>query len=175
MYIKEVEIHNFKILSDAKMDFGNNLCLMIGRNNTGKTSFLVLFEKFLNDLSFDFNDFSVKQRDKILHFDRDTDEAELAIQLILSIQYEDKDDLCNISEFILDLDPNKNDVYLLFECRIKKDKLLDALQNTGQITKEKFIKKHLSDYLEKCVYTFADHTDIMRENRHRLIKKNSRM
>lgn len=172
MYIKEVEIHNFRILSDAKMDFVNNLCLMIGRNNTGKTSFLVLFEKFLNDLSFDFNDFSVKQRDKILHFDRDTDEAELAIQLILSIQYEDKDDLCNISEFILDLDPNKNDVYLLFECGIKKDKLLDALQNTGQITKEKFIKKHLSDYLEKCVYTFADHTDIMRENRHRLIKKN---
>lgn len=172
MYIKAIEIHNFRILSDVKMEFGNNLCLMIGRNNTGKTSFLVLFEKFLNNLSFDFNDFSVKQRDKILHFDQYTDEAELAIQLILSIQYENKDDLCNISEFILDLDPNKNDVCLLFECGIKKDKLLEGLQNAGKITKEKFIKKHLSDYLEKCVYTFADYTDILKENRHRLLKKN---
>lgn len=121
MYIKDISIRNFRILSESNMDFGNNLCLMIGRNNTGKTSFMVLFEKFLSELSFDFNDFSVKQRERILRFDSSTDETELAIQLILSIQYEDSDDLCNISEFIVDLDPSRKDVHLLFECQIKKD------------------------------------------------------
>ena len=138
MYIKDISIRNFRILSESNMDFGNNLCLMIGRNNTGKTSFMVLFEKFLSELSFDFNDFSVKQREKILRFDSNTDETELSIQLILSIQYEDSDDLCNISEFIVDLDPSRKDVHLLFECQIKKDKLLEDLQNAGKITKEKF-------------------------------------
>lgn len=171
MYIKDISIRNFRILSEAKMDFGNNLCLMIGRNNTGKTSFMVLFEKFLSELSFDFNDFSVKQREKLLRFDSSTDEIELAIQLVLSIQYEDSDDLCNISEFIVDLDPSRKDVYLLFECQIKKEKLLEDLQNAGEITKEKFIRKYLTDYLEKCVYTFDDPSDMQKENRHRLIKK----
>lgn len=94
MFIEEISIRNFRLLSDAKMDFGNNLCLLIGRNNTGKTSFLMLFEKFLNELSFDFNDFSLKQRQNILNIDQKTDETKLAIQLILKIQYEDTDDLC---------------------------------------------------------------------------------
>ena len=171
MYINEISIRNFRILSESKMDFGSNLCLMIGRNNTGKTSFMVLFEKFLSELSFDFNDFSVKQREKILKIDSHTDETELAIQLILNIQYEDDDDLCNISEFIVDLDPSRKDVHLLFECGIKKDKLLEDFQNAGKITKEKFIKKYLPNYLEKCVYTFDDPSDMQKENRNRLIKK----
>ena len=47
MYIKEISIRNFRILSNATMNPGKNLCLLIGRNNTGKTSFMVLFEKFL--------------------------------------------------------------------------------------------------------------------------------
>jgi predicted ATP-dependent endonuclease of OLD family len=144
---------------------------MIGRNNTGKTSFMVLFDKFMKGLSFDFNDFSVKQREKILKIDSETDETELAIQLILNIQYEDSDDLCNISEFIVDLDPSQKQVYLLFECGIKKDKLLEALQNAGKISKEKFIKKYLSDYLEKNVYTFGNPSDTKKGNRDRLIKK----
>lgn len=171
MYIKEISIRNFRILSETKMDFCDKLCLMIGKNNTGKTSFMVLFEKFLNNVKFDFNDFPVKQRKKILNLDQNTDEVELAIQLILNIQYEDADDLCNISEFIVDLDPSKKDVYILFECIINKDKLLEAIQNAGQITQERFIKKYLADYLETKVYTFSNLEDIKKENRERLIKK----
>ena len=63
-------------------DFNQDLCLMIGRNNTGKTSFMVLFEKFLHKLGFDFNDFSVGLRKDILEIDKDTDVSKLAIQLI---------------------------------------------------------------------------------------------
>lgn len=171
MFIEEISIRNFRLLSDAKMDFGNNLCLLIGRNNTGKTSFLMLFEKFLNELSFDFNDFSLKQRQNILNIDQKTDETKLAIQLILKIQYEDTDDLCNISEFIVDLDPSRKDVHLLFECGIKKEKLLEDIQSAGKITKEKYIQKYLPNYLEKCVYVFYEPSDMQKENRHRLIKK----
>ena len=172
MHIEEVTIRNFRILSETKMNINDKLCLMIGRNNTGKTSFMILFEKFLNgNGKFDFNDFSLKQRKKILNFNKDTDEVELAIQLILNIQYEDTDDLCNISEFIVDLDPVKKDVYILFECIISKDKLLEAIQNATQMTQEKFIKKYLSEYLDIRVFTFNNIEDLKKENRDRLIKK----
>ena len=139
MYIKEISIRNFRILSNATMNPGKNLCLLIGRNNTGKTSFMVLFEKFLKQQSFEFNDFSISVRDQLLGFNKDTDEVQLAIQLILTIQYEDTDDLCNLSEFIMDLEPSKKDVHLLFECLIRKDKLLEGIQNAGTVSKEKFI------------------------------------
>lgn len=66
MRIKEIIIRNFRILANTRLNLSNDLCLMIGRNNTGKTSFMVLFEKFLNDQSFDFNDFSIIQREKLL-------------------------------------------------------------------------------------------------------------
>lgn len=150
---------------------GKNLCLMIGRNNTGKTSFMVLFEKFLKQLSFDFNDFSISARNKILCFDSNTDETSLAIQLILTIQYTDTDNLCNLSEFIMDLDPNRKDVHLLFECSIKKQKLLEGIQNAGSIPKEKFIQKNISQYLERKIYTFNNFDDLKPQNRNRLVKK----
>ncbi len=172
MNIKEIVIRNFRILSNTKMGFGNDICLMIGRNNTGKTSLMVLFEKFLGQQSFDYNDFSVRQRSKILNIDEKTDEAELAIQLILKIQYEETDDLCNISEFIVDLEPNRKDVNLLFECAIRKGELLEGIQNAGKISKEKYVKKYLHQYLEKRLYTFDNWDDLKSENRYRLIKKN---
>ena len=171
MYIKEIHINNFRILSKTNMDFKNDLCLMIGRNNTGKTSFMVLFEKFLTKPSFDFDDFSIEKREKILKFNKGTDETELAIQLILQIHYEETDDLCNISEFIVDLDPGRRDVYILFESMINKEKLLESIGNAGKISQDKFIRKYLADYMEARVYTFDSLEDLKRENRYRLIKK----
>ena len=172
MHIKEIAVRNFRILSNSKMDFDNEMCLLIGRNNTGKTSLMVLFEKFFGQLGFDFNDFSITQRRKILKFNEKTEETEMAIQLILNIEYEEEDDLCNVSEFIVDLEPDRKDVNLLFECAIKKEELLEGLQNAGKIAKEKYIKKYLYEYLEKRLYTFDSLNDLKTENRYRLIKKN---
>lgn len=172
MRIKEIAVRNFRILSNSKMDFDNEMCLLIGRNNTGKTSLMVLFEKFFGQLGFDFNDFSITQRRKILKFNEKTEETEMAIQLILNIEYEEDDDLCNVSEFIVDLEPDRKDVNLLFECAIKKEELLEGIQNAGKIAKEKYIKKYLHEYLEKRLYTFDSLDDLKTENRYRLIKKN---
>lgn len=37
---------------------------------------------------------------QILKFNEKTEETEMAIQLILNIEYEEEDDLCNVSEFM---------------------------------------------------------------------------
>lgn len=171
MYVNKIHVRNFRILSQSTLDFEDKLCLMIGRNNSGKTSFFVLFEKFMNGLSFDFNDFSLCKRQLLLDLDENSDVTEFSIQLIINIKYEESDDLCHLSEFIMDLDPARRDVNLLFECSVKKEKLLEAISFASDMSQKKFIKKYLGDYLEKCVYILDTLDDLKPQNRHRLIKK----
>ena len=49
MRITKIQAKNFRILQNSIMDFDRDLCLLLGRNNTGKTSFMVLIEKFLKN------------------------------------------------------------------------------------------------------------------------------
>ena len=171
MFINKAYIRNFRMLSDSVLDLKKGLSLMIGRNNTGKTSFMVLFEKFFKQDGFDFNDFSINLRDKLISIDSSTDETELAIQLLLNIRYEQDDNLCNLSEFIIDLEPERMDVNILFECSININKLLEGLKISKNLSKEKFVTKYIGEYLEKKVYTFDAYDDLKKENRHRLIEK----
>ena len=59
MYIDKIIVHNFRLLQSSTLDFHDPLCLLLGRNNSGKTSFLVVVEKFLKGGTFDINDFSL--------------------------------------------------------------------------------------------------------------------
>lgn len=171
MYIDKITVHNFRLLQDSTLDFHDPLCLLLGRNNTGKTSFLVIVEKFLKGGTFDINDFSLGIRKELLSTEESTDTSKLAIQLILKIKYAPTDDLCNLSEFILDLDPNKNDVNILFECALDKARLLEGLKSKGSLTAEKFISKYITQYLRKSIYTFEQDDDLLPENRYKLIEK----
>lgn len=171
MYIRQVCVDNFRLLKNTTMDVRDELCLVLGRNNTGKTSFLVLLEKFYNNHSFDFNDFSVSLREKILNIDSTTDVVELSIKLVLKICYEENDNLSNLSEFIMDLSPESKDINILFECSINTPKLLKSLNDNPKIEKRKFIKKYISNYLDKGIYIFENDNDLKAQNRHRLIRK----
>ena len=81
-------------------------------------------------------------RNKILNFKEDTDEIEFAIRLIIDIQYDEKDSLENISDFILDLDPDIKTAKILFECSIRKTKFLESDGFEFQIYKSFFKKKN---------------------------------
>ena len=131
----------------------------------------MLFDKFFrNDtVKFNYNDFSLNLREKILSIDENTDANELSIKMMFEIQYTKDDSLENISEFILDLDPEKNSVKILFECAINKKKLLKELLTIQD--KNRFIIKNISDYLETDIYVFEEYSDIETANRSRLIKK----
>ncbi len=171
MRITKIAVRNFRILQNSVLDFDRDLCLLLGRNNTGKTSFMVLIEKFLKNGDFNFNDFSVNLRSKLFAFNDTTDVNELAIQLIMSIEYNEDDDLCHLSEFILDLDPECKTVNLLFECSIRKDKMLEGIKTKGTMSIEKYVTNHIKDFLQNKVYTFNREEDLLTENRHKLIEK----
>ncbi|UMQ41840.1 ATP-dependent endonuclease [Chryseobacterium sp. Y16C] len=177
MYISKIRIKNFRLLKDTTFLLNENekqeLSLLIGRNNSGKTSFIMLFDKFYRNESFKFNfyDFSTSLRDKIFKIDENTVIEDLSIQMILEIKYDIKDSLENISDFILDLDPDVNIVKILFECSIDKDRLVKDLQQVKKY-KEKFIEKNLPDYLiSKNIYVFENEADLEVQNRGNLVKK----
>lgn len=176
MHISNIRIQNFRLLKDTKLDLddesNNELSLLIGKNNSGKTSFIVLFEKFLKSKKFYYDDFPLSLRDDILQLSQQTDEYSIAIRLSLSIKYGEEDNLKNLSEFIVDLDPKCNTVRISFEATINKAKLLKDL---GDVTKRKyeFIKKNLSDYIQIGYYIFNEYSDFEPKHRSNLIPKDA--
>lgn len=111
-------------------------------------------------------------RGDILKISQQTDEFSLAIRLSLCIKYGEEDNLQNLSEFIVDLDPKCNTARISFEATINKSKLLKAL---GDVTKRKdeFIKKNLSDYIQINHYIFNEHSDFELKHRSNLILKDA--
>lgn len=62
MKINKIHISNFRILKDFKLDIEEELSLVIGKNNSGKTSILTILDKFLNQPNkgrFVFEDFNL--------------------------------------------------------------------------------------------------------------------
>jgi len=123
MKIVKLKAKNFRLLKNLELDLENELSLVIGKNNCGKTSLLSLLDKFLvtrpSQNSFQFNDFNLDLQNEIStrilsgSYTRD-----LNISLKLYIQYEGSDSLKNIHKLILDLNPANNILLLSFEYKI---------------------------------------------------------
>lgn len=45
MKIKEIIVENFRLLKEFRLELEDDLSLLIGKNNVGKTSLLVVLEK----------------------------------------------------------------------------------------------------------------------------------
>ncbi len=176
MYISKVRIKNFRLLRDSTLDLRKNLSLLVGKNNTGKTSLLVLFEKFFQPKSFHYNDFPLALREEIHILNKDTDIDDLSIRMVLEIQYDENDNLENLSEFILDLDPEIKTVKILFECRIEKERLLKIISGIEGDERKEIIIKNFDRHLKSRIYVFDDsehkgEDDFFKVNRHKFIEK----
>lgn len=62
MKITKVEINHFRALEDFVLSIEEDLSVIIGKNNTGKTSLLSILDRFLGESksSFEFHDFNKK-------------------------------------------------------------------------------------------------------------------
>lgn len=173
MKITKIKIKNFRLLKNFSLDLEDNLSLIIGKNNTGKTSFLNILQKFFNSTkslkSFNFEDFSLDIQkqigDKIIEPKNIPEENYIPfnLQLKISIEYENtnEENLKNLSKFILDLDPKKKEVLLSFEYLLdfknfrklqldfKNFRKLqnDPLENTSLQTLD-FLRKNHTSYFD---------------------------
>ncbi|MEP3296791.1 MAG: ATP-dependent endonuclease [Pseudoruegeria sp.] len=123
MKISKVEIRNFRLLKDVRLDLENDLSLVIGKNNCGKTSLLLLLERFLGKgtSTFAYEDLNLDVGRALAEW-LTSDGAEhnrpkqVKIQMLLFITYDKSDDLSAVGDTILmDLDPNNSTIVLSFE------------------------------------------------------------
>lgn len=124
MNIVKIKVQNYRLLKDFDLDIEKNLSLVIGKNNSGKTSLLSILNRFIGDGAtkndFSFDDFNIDFKNELK---KNLDGVEipeedfpfLGISLKLFIQYDDIDDLTNISTIMMDLNPDNNMVVLGFE------------------------------------------------------------
>src|SRR6185437_12649171 len=124
MKIFKIQIQNYRLLKDFKIDLKNELSLVIGKNNTGKTSILSALDKFLNQSErnkFSSDDFNIVFKNELKTLitapttANENDYVPRQFSLKLFIEYNERDNLANISRVMMDLDPDNNTVVLGFE------------------------------------------------------------
>ncbi|WP_282856208.1 ATP-dependent nuclease [Pseudoclavibacter helvolus] len=179
MKISKVSVDGYRLLNGFEMDLRDDLSLVIGKNNTGKTSLLNILSAYLSASQprFAFEDFSVaKQREllSILASDHLSIPASLpTISLTLTIRYDENDNLRNLSKLMVDLSPSARTVNLRFTSMISADQLerlhADIHANLAAVAKalgtdlesdqkqdevQRFLSKKLKKYFVRQVVSF---------------------
>ncbi|MDH4120537.1 MAG: ATP-dependent endonuclease [Deltaproteobacteria bacterium] len=156
MNIKRVDVRNFRLLKDVSILLEPKTTVIVGRNNSGKTSLTELFRRLLVDQkpSFRLEDFSLAAHDgfwtaaKLLSAGSALDEVRKVLPVIevkLTIGYEKEAiDLGPLSPCIIDLDPNCCET-LIVVCFAPEDGkinalLADELKGVGDQHKQAFFR-----------------------------------
>ncbi|WP_346893816.1 AAA family ATPase [Clostridium sp. UBA871] len=128
MKITSIQVKNFRLLKDLKLDLEEILSIVIGKNNCGKTSLLSALNRFIGDKSssnnFTYDDFNVEFKKELYSCIEGKDKVwgkYEGISLLIFIEYNDKDSLANISNLMLDLNPDNKKVVLKFEYSLDGD------------------------------------------------------
>lgn len=147
MKISKIEVHNFRLLKNLSLDLEDDLSLVIGKNNSGKTSLLSAMEKFINNNDKSrivFDDFNVELRQKLCNILNGSEPvlsedaySPMGMQLRLFLTYNEQDNLGQVGNLIMSLDPNDNSIVLSFEYLIGRNNLI-AMKDDYSNVKQKY-------------------------------------
>ncbi|SHE78476.1 AAA family ATPase [Chryseobacterium takakiae] len=135
MRIKQLQIKNFRLLENLSVNIEDDITLIVGKNNTGKTSLfevINIFTKSSQEISFeDFSLNTIVKFKRVIDFINKINFDEISekrkeffekiiqnqtpkVQLYIEFEYDvESDSLINLSEFITDLDEKRNDATIL--------------------------------------------------------------
>lgn len=172
MKIKNIAIKNFRLLEEVKLNIEDDLTLVVGKNNTGKTSLFEVINMFFSEKNnFSFHDFSQatysKFEDSLKIYNTSIKETadekkegleELLIssmphiQLEIQIEYDiSKDSLINLSEFISDLDDSKNIATIKLQYQSK-----DSLRLFRAFESRKEKSQKMIEWLNENITSYYD-------------------
>ncbi|GAB3787730.1 ATP-dependent endonuclease [Spirosoma horti] len=181
MKIAKVQVKNFRLLQDVTIRLHDQTTLVVGRNNSGKTSLTEVFCKFLENKGshFKFEDFSIGSHPKyqeaydlyqiylLSKQDQEAEEEQIrkeaeykaalpAIRLDLHIEYQEEDDLTALSTFIMDLDPDRRDALVSFQYSVGEPEKLfstfDRHKTNFNHSIVGFIKKNYGEFYSTRVW-----------------------
>lgn len=168
MEIKKIYIQHYRLLNDFSLELKNDLSLIVGKNNCGKTSVLSVLEKIFNKNSnrnLVWEDINLYHRREIFENIKrvsDIPDSELSsilgINLQIWIQYSELDSYQNIQGFMMDLNPENNFIILEFSYIIPIQKLREISSLTCDFADdfskfESFMKKNLNKFFEIQIYS----------------------
>jgi predicted ATP-dependent endonuclease of OLD family len=131
MHIHKIQITNFRLLKAVELLLEKQTTVIVGRNNSGKTSLTELFRRLLQDKSptFQLEDFSLASHEDfwtaylLLAKGEDQDKIRAALPIIevrLTIRYEKPiSDLGPLADFIIDLNPDCTDACIVIRYELK--------------------------------------------------------
>jgi len=175
MNIKDISIKNFRLLEDIKLNIEEDITLIVGKNNTGKTSLFEVVNMFFSEKNnFTFHDFSQStytQFEKCFgifeELQKEADEEKKdeletsllasmpSIQVKIQLEYDkEKDSLINLSEFISDLDDAKKSAIIKLQYQ-SKDSIRLFISFVNRKEKEQklieWLNENITSYYEiKC-------------------------
>lgn len=149
------------MLKDVDIDLEDTLSLIIGKNNSGKTSFLIILQKFLSESNpeFLFEDFSLDIQKKLLQLEKSQlkpeEYNEIALSLKLIISYKQTDNLGAASKLLLDLDSSKTYLVMLFEYVLTYEKSLKLVKDYAEY-RNKGIKRDFEYFISNNMKKYFD-------------------
>lgn len=157
MKIEKIKIKNFRSLKNFCIDLEDELSLIVGKNNTGKTSVIEILNKFLNKNSIESEDFNIEYIKELENnlLDEEYEFKNQGIQLKIFIKYNETDNLSNISKFLTTLDINNNYIILDFEYILNeenfskiKNEFIKFINENSNKDFEYFFKHNYKKYFE---------------------------
>ncbi|MBB4808182.1 putative ATP-dependent endonuclease of OLD family [Chryseobacterium defluvii] len=184
MKIKQIQVKNFRLLDNATVNIEDDLTLIVGKNNTGKTSLFEIINVFTqqtHDISFeDFSQSSYRIFKKLYKFYKEyylvdinetrKEKSEILIlkcipkiKLIIQFEYDiEKDSLINLSEFITDLDENRNDASVLISYEPKESlNLFKSFNDKGELIP--WLKENLRLFYQLKCYAIDKDSEFRKE------------
>lgn len=175
MILNKIKVKNFRLLKNFELTLNNELSLVIGKNNCGKTSVISVLSKLLNSSKIFWEDINLDRQKELFEYllpayatnntktnnntttptsNPTISNAWEAANLQLFIEYNDTDTYTNIRKFIMDLNPNNNVIVIEFSVYISENNTKQLID----ILNEKDIKefKYFSKYMSKNFNTFFE-------------------
>ncbi|SDJ09752.1 AAA family ATPase [Chryseobacterium jejuense] len=188
MRIKQIQVRNFRLLDNFSVNIEDDITLIVGKNNTGKTSLfeaINIFTKASQEISFeDFSLSSYLKFKKIVNFINRVDFNEISerrkeffqkiiqnqtpkVQLFIEFEYDiETDCLINLSEFITDLNEERNDATVLISFEsINSLGLFSSFLNRErkEIELISWLKENLKKYYQLTCYAIDKNSNFKKD------------
>lgn len=134
MQLSKIKIQNYRLLVDAELEVDPQTTVIVGRNNTGKTSFFTCISSALQCDSFSYDDYPLEKREDLLNKFMEFMKGNISFEdlskqiAIISIDFfidyskeSPTDNLSTLSPFIIDVDFNIEIAQIRVEYGLKKD------------------------------------------------------